>query len=101
MTHEERKEYNRQYYKKFYQKHKEEEKKRVGAYYKEHRDEILAKKKAKRDAEPKKVKLIANDYKKMWVELENRTICIPFFRNLLFEIQVERLNQKKEMLKND
>ena len=41
------------YYKKYYDTHREQEKKRTNAYYHEHRDEILAKQKAKRDAQPK------------------------------------------------
>lgn len=40
-------------YKAYYETHKEQEKTRTLAYYKEHREEILAKRKAKRDAEPK------------------------------------------------
>ena len=88
-------------YKKYYESHKEQEKARTNAYYHEHRDEVLAKRKAKRDAMPKEVKLTATDYKKMWMDLEKRTMYIPFFRNLLFEIQVARLNQKKEMLKDE
>ena len=40
-------------YKKYYESHKEQEKKRTNTYYHEHRDEILAKQKAKRDAIPK------------------------------------------------
>ena len=88
------------YYKKYYDNHREQEKKRTNAYYHEHREEILAKKKAKRDAEPKKVKLTPVDYQKMWHELEEKTMYIPFFRKLLFDIQVERLNQKKGLEEN-
>lgn len=40
-------------YKQYYETHKEQEKKRTNTYYHEHRDEILAKRKAKRDAQPK------------------------------------------------
>ena len=89
------------YYKKYYETHKEQEKNRIKAYYKEHRDEILAKKRAKREAEPKKVRLTPVDYQKMWYELEERTMYIPFFKNLLFDIQLARLNQKKEDGNND
>ena len=44
---------NKSYFKKYYENHREEEKKRTNAYYYEHREEILSKRKAKRDAMPK------------------------------------------------
>ncbi len=87
-------------YKKYYETHREQEKKRTNAYYHEHKEEILAKRKAKRDAQPKRVKLTPVDYQEMWYELEERTMYIPFFRNLLFDIQLKRVNQKKEMNNN-
>lgn len=88
-------------YKAYYETHKEQEKKRTNAYYHEHRDEILARRRAKRDSEPKKVRLTPIDYQIMWNQLEKMTMYIPFFRNLLFDIQLKRVNQKKEMLKNE
>ena len=88
------------YYKKYYDNHREQEKKRTNAYYHKHRDEILARRRAKRNAEPKKVRLTPIDYQIMWNQLEKMTMYIPFFRNLLFDIQLKRVNQKREESKN-
>jgi hypothetical protein len=41
------------YYKKYYESHKEQEKARTLVYYKEHREEILARNKEKRAGMPK------------------------------------------------
>ena len=61
-------------YKKYYESHKEQEKARTNAYYHEHRDEILAKKKAKRDAEPK-VKMPTLKEKLLLTETAYKMAC--------------------------
>ena len=62
------------YYKKYYDNHREQEKKRTSAYYWANREEILAKKKAKRDAEPK-VKLPTLREKLLLTETAYKMAC--------------------------
>ena len=57
-------------YKDYYERHKEQEKQRTNAYYHEHRDEILAKRREKRRQQPKKVRLTPVDYQEMWRDLK-------------------------------
>lgn len=57
-------------YKDYYERHKEQEKQRTNAYYHEHRDEILAKRKEKRRSQPKSVRLTPIDYQGMWVQMK-------------------------------
>ena len=87
-------------YKAYYETHKEQEKARTLAYYKEHREEILAKKREKRNAEPKKVKLTPVDYQTMWLEMYNCVVHnTPFIAGLMRKFENDRL-KTKEMLKN-
>ena len=87
-------------YKAYYETHKEQEKARTLTYYKEHREEILAKKKAKRNAEPKKVKLTPVDYQTMWLEMYNCVVHnTPFIAGLMRKFENDRL-KTKEMLKD-
>ena len=88
-------------YKAYYETHKEQEKARTLAYYKEHRDEILEKKKAKRNATPKKVKLTPVDYQKLWAQLWFWTnMHLPFITGIMEDFEKEHLERKKERLKN-
>ena len=66
------KEYNN--YKKYYENHKEQEKQRTSDYYWANREKILAKKKAKRDAEPK-VKLPTLKEKLLLTETAYKMAC--------------------------
>lgn len=85
-------------YKKYYETHKEQEKARTLAYYKEHREEILAKKKAKRDAEPKKVKLTPVDYQKLWSRLWFWTYHnLPFITGIMEDFEKDHLERKAEI----
>lgn len=93
---------DKSYYKKYYESHKEQEKGRTLAYYKEHREEILAKKREKRKNAPKKVKLTPIDYKIMWLEMYNCVIHnTPFIAGLMRKFENDRLEKKKEMLKDE
>lgn len=84
-------------YKKYYESHKEQEKARTLAYYKEHREEILAKKREKRKNAPKNVKLTPIDYQTMWLEMYNCVIHnTPFIAGLMRKLENDRLEKKKE-----
>ena len=90
------------YYKKYYDNHREQEKKRTNAYYHEHRDEILARNKAKRDAMPKKVRLTPVDYQKLWGQFWLWTNTnLPFITGIMEDFEKEHLERKKEMLKDE
>ena len=85
------------YYKKYYDNHREQEKKRTNAYYHEHREEVLAKRKAKRDAEPKVYKPTLREQLKIaekalelacnWIDVNSWNDCgyeekaYQFFKN--------------------
>ena len=87
-------------YKAYYETHKEQEKARTLSYYKEHCEEILAKKREKRNAEPKKVKLTPVDYQTMWLEMYNCVVHnTPFIAGLMRKFESDRL-KAKEMLKD-
>lgn len=89
-------------YKKYYESHKEQEKARTLVYYKEHREEILTKQREKRKNAPKKVKLTPIDYKIMWLEMYNCVIHnTPFIAGLMRKFENDRLEKKKEMLKDE
>lgn len=88
-------------YKKYYESHKEQEKARTLAYYKEHREEILAKKREKCKNAPKKVKLTPKDYQTLWSEFWFWTNTnLPFITGIMEDLEKEYLEKKKEMLKN-
>ena len=90
------------YYKKYYESHKEQEKQRYLAYYYANRERILAKQREKRKNAPKKVKLTANDYKKLWLDLLSYTKhSFPFWCLIMEKSENERLQNKKEMLKDE
>lgn len=57
---------NHNNYKKYYESHKEQEKGRTLAYYKKHREEILAKKREKRKNMPKVKKLTLKERLKLY-----------------------------------
>ena len=88
-------------YKAYYETHKEQERARTLAYYKEHREEILAKKREKRNATPKKVRLTPTDYELLWKDLlyivEWKHTGIAMF---MHKLENERL-KAKEMLKGN
>lgn len=93
---------NHNNYKKYYESHKEQEKVRTLAYYKEHREEILAKKREKRKNAPKKVKLTPKDYQSLWSEFWFWTNTnLPFITGIMEDLEKEYLERKKEMLKDE
>lgn len=84
-------------YKDYYERHQEQERKRTNAYYHAHREEILAKRKVKRDAEPKKVRLTPVDYQALWTEMLSYTKHnFPFWCLLMGKFEKEYLERKKE-----
>ena len=92
------------YYKKYYDNHREQEKKRTNAYYHEHRDEILARRKAKRDTEPKVYKptlreklAITENALRMKIK-QDRVGCPDWLIDDEFNFW---LGQAKEMLKDE
>ena len=85
-------------YKQYYETHREQEKKRTNAYYHEHKEEILAKRKAKRDAQPKKVKLTPIDYQKLWAQFWFWTNTnLPFITGIMEEFEKDQLERKAEI----
>ena len=90
------------YYTKYYQNHKEQEKQRTINYYWVNREKILAKKREKRKNVPKKVKLTPKDYQTMWLDMYNCVIHnTPFIAGLMRKFENDRLEKKKEMLKDE
>ena len=94
-------------YKDYYERHQEQERKRTNAYYHEHRDEILAKRKEKyRQNNPKKVKLTPVDYKTMWRDLKEYMEDNGFVGVYEFMVKLEKTQlifkeyYKQEMLKD-
>lgn len=89
-------------YKKYYESHKEQEIQRYLAYYYANRERILAERKEKRKNAPKKVKLTANDFKDLWYKLfEWCKGQDPYVCFVMRELAVDRLEKKKEMLKDE
>lgn len=89
-------------YKKYYESHKEQEKQRYLAYYYANRERILAERKEKRKNAPKKVKLTPIDYQTMWFELLSYTKHnYPFWCLIMEKFENERLQNKKEILKDE
>ena len=94
-------------YKDYYKRHQEQERKRTNAYYHEHREEILAKRKEKRKSQPKNVRLTPVDYQGMWLQMKTYMEANEF--NGVHEY-MEKLESvylftkeyyKKEMLKDE
>ena len=89
-------------YKKYYETHTEQEKKRFHDYYYANRERILAERREKRKNAPKKVKLTPIDYQTMWLEMYNCVIHnTPFIAGLMRKFENDRLEKKKEMLKDE
>lgn len=99
------------YYQKYYESHREQEKARTNAYYHEHRDEILARNKEKRDGMPKTKKPTLRE-KLAITEIAFKLACNQLYcsvenpKNRFYyftedEIKTQLIKEAMEMLKRE